>query len=76
MSMSNTEKNAVKDIRRKTRRKFSTEEKIRIVLEGLRGFSLLQVVTLCYVSAKPPTTSPGNLSPSITKQRQYYETQN
>ena len=36
MSMSNTEK-VVKDIRRKTRRKFSTEEKIRIVLDGLRG---------------------------------------
>ena len=36
MSMSNTEK-TVKKIRRKTRRKFSTEEKIRIVLEGLRG---------------------------------------
>ena len=27
----------VKDIRRKTRRKFSSEEKIRIVLDGLRG---------------------------------------
>ena len=27
----------VKDIRRKTRRKYSAEEKIRIVLEGLRG---------------------------------------
>jgi len=27
----------VKDIRRMTRRKFSSEEKIRIVLEGLRG---------------------------------------
>ena len=36
MSMSNTEK-MVKDIRRKTRRKHSTEEKIRFVLEGLRG---------------------------------------
>ena len=36
MSMSNTEK-TVKDIRRKTRCKFSTEEKIRIVLDGLRG---------------------------------------
>ena len=35
MSMSSTEK-TVKDIRRKTRRKFSTEEKIRIVLDGLR----------------------------------------
>ncbi len=28
---------AVRDIRRKTRRSFSSEEKIRIVLEGLRG---------------------------------------
>ena len=36
MSMSNTEKRG-KDIRRKTRRKFSSEEKIRIVLDGLRG---------------------------------------
>ncbi len=36
MSMSNTEKR-VKDIRRNTRRKFSSEEKIRIVLYGLRG---------------------------------------
>ncbi len=36
MSMSNTTKR-VKEIRRKTRRKFSSEEKIRIVLEGRRG---------------------------------------
>ncbi len=36
MSMSNTEKQ-VKDIRRNTRCKFSSEEKIRIVLDGLRG---------------------------------------
>ena len=44
MSMSNTEK-MVKDIRRKTRRKFSTEEKIRIVLDGLRGES--SIAELC-----------------------------
>jgi len=36
MSMLNTTKR-VKEIRRKTRRKFSSEEKIRIVLDGLRG---------------------------------------
>ncbi len=30
---------AVREIRRRTRRKFSPEEKIRIVLEGLRGES-------------------------------------
>ena len=44
MSMSKTEK-TVKDIRRKTRRKFSTEEKIRIVLDGLRGES--SIAELC-----------------------------
>jgi len=32
-----TAEKVVKDIRRKTRRRFSAEEKIRIVLEGLRG---------------------------------------
>jgi len=42
--MSNTEK-TVKDIRRKTRRKFSTEEKIRIVLDGLRDES--SIAELC-----------------------------
>ena len=36
MRVSNTTKR-VKEIRRKTRRKFSSEEKIRIGLEGLRG---------------------------------------
>ncbi len=30
-------KRVIKDIRRKTRRSFSSEEKIRIVLDGLRG---------------------------------------
>ena len=40
MSLSNTEKH-VKDIRRKTRRKFSSEEKIRIVLDGVRRQNLL-----------------------------------
>ena len=32
-----TSEAAVREIRRGTRRKFSSEEKIRIVLEGLRG---------------------------------------
>ncbi len=35
----------IKDIRRQTRRKFSAEEKIRIVLEGLRGEE--GIATLC-----------------------------
>ena len=37
MSKKDLTEKMVRDIRRKTRRKHSTEEKIRIVLEGLRG---------------------------------------
>jgi len=44
MSTSNTEKK-VKEIRRNTRRKFSSEEKIRIVLDGLRGE--ISIAELC-----------------------------
>jgi transposase len=32
----------VQDIRRKTRKKYSSEEKIRIVLEGLRGEDIVK----------------------------------
>ena len=32
----------VKDIKRKTRKQYSAEEKIRIVLDGLRGEKVLQ----------------------------------
>lgn len=35
----------VRDIRRKTRRKYSSDEKIRIVLEGLRGEE--SIASLC-----------------------------
>ena len=35
--MSNNNEKLVKDIRRLTREKYSSEEKIRIVLEGMRG---------------------------------------
>lgn len=38
-------KDVVKEIRRATRRKFGAEEKIRIVLEGLRGE--ISVAQLC-----------------------------
>ena len=37
MEKKDSAKKAVREIRRKTRRKYSTEEKIRIVLEGLKG---------------------------------------
>ena len=36
---------AVREIRRKTRRRFSAEEKIRIVIEGLRGEE--SIASLC-----------------------------
>ena len=37
MKQKNDVEKTVCDIRRRTRKKYSTEEKIRIVLEGLRG---------------------------------------
>lgn len=37
MSNKDSTESVVRQIRRKTRRKYSAEEKIRIVLEGLRG---------------------------------------
>jgi transposase len=37
MSQKSTPEKVVREIKRQTRRKFSAEEKIRIVLEGLRG---------------------------------------
>jgi transposase len=44
-SKDSTPEKVVQDIRRKTRRRFSAEEKIRIVLEGLRGEE--SIATLC-----------------------------
>lgn len=40
-----TAKNIVREIRRQTRRRFSPEEKIRIVLEGIRG--QVSITELC-----------------------------
>ena len=37
MSPKSSSESVVREIRRKTRKKYSTEEKIRIVLEGLKG---------------------------------------
>jgi transposase len=44
MSKKDPAEKVVRDIRRKTRRKHSTEEKIRIVLEGLRGEESIAVL--------------------------------
>ena len=45
MAKTGSAEKVVQDIRRKTRRRFSAEEKIRIVLEGLRGEE--GIATLC-----------------------------
>jgi len=45
--------NVVKEIRRRTRRQFSAEEKIRIVLEGLRA--QVSVTELCRREGIAPT---------------------
>lgn len=45
MAKEGSAEQAIKEIRRQTRRKFSAEEKIRIVLEGLRGEE--SIATLC-----------------------------
>jgi transposase len=50
-----TPEKVVEEIRRKTRRRFSAEEKIRIVLEGLRGEE--SVATLCRKEGLAPNLS-------------------
>ena len=45
MEKKETAEKAVREIRRKTRRRFSAEEKIRIVIEGLRGEE--SIASLC-----------------------------
>ena len=45
MSMRSPTEKAVRDIRRKTRKQYSAEEKIRIILDGLRGEE--SVAALC-----------------------------
>jgi transposase len=37
MKQKRSSESLVRDIKRKTRRKFSSEEKIRIVIDGMRG---------------------------------------
>jgi transposase len=43
----------IRDIKRKTRRKFTSEEKIRIILEGLRGEQ--SIADLCRKEGLHPT---------------------
>lgn len=48
MTSKRSVEHTVRDIRRRTRKKYSAEEKIRIVLEGLRG----EEASLSYVARK------------------------
>jgi transposase len=47
MTTKDTAEQAVRDIRRKTRKHYSAEEKIRIVLEGLRGEESIAALCRC-----------------------------
>ena len=51
MSREVSSESIVKDIRRKTRKRYSAEEKIRIVLEGLRGED--SIAGLCHREGIP-----------------------
>jgi len=74
----------VRNIRRKTRRKYSAEEKIRIVLEGIRGDHT--VAELCrreginenlyYRPAKIAGPSAGAKTSSKPENHAWWETQN
>ena len=58
----------VQDIRRATRKHYSAEEKIRIVLEGLRGED--SIAELCRPSDRPSDARPFNMNAaSLTCQR-------
>jgi superfamily II helicase len=51
----------VREIKRQTRRKFTAEEKIRIVLEGLRGEAgITDLCRMCFVKGKYPKKSSQN----------------
>jgi transposase len=51
----------VKDIRRATRKQYSAEEKIRIVLDGLRGESLFVIFRSAFAVQRQAGTQPGAL---------------
>ena len=52
MVMKTNSESVIRDIKRKTRRKYSSEEKIRIVLDGLKGET--SVAELCRIEGISP----------------------
>ena len=66
---------AVRDIRRKTRKQYSAEETIRIVLSGLRGED--SIADLCRrqiveLALEEPELSPRKLVVTFTDTRSYF----
>jgi len=57
----------VREIKRQTRRKFTSEEKIRIVLEGLRGEE--SIATLCRQNAHLSVRKSRTKTKSLKKSR-------
>ena len=53
MSPKSLVENRIREIRRNTRRKYSAEEKVRIVIEGLRGEDSIAALLTC-----PPKVVP------------------
>ncbi len=45
---SKSPESVVREIKRKTRRKFNSEEKIRIILEGLKGEAMFREMGMDY----------------------------
>ena len=54
MSHAKSAEKVVQDIRRKTRRRFLAEEKIRIVLEGMRGEESIAALGIVKVNRLEP----------------------
>ena len=59
----------VKDIRRRTRTKYSSEEKIRIVLEGIRGEE--SIANLCRREGMPNNLLPLEQGFSVSRQEAF-----
>ena len=64
---------AVRDIRRQTRRTYNTEEKIRIVVEGLRGEAMTRNVLFAPGDGINSATIP--LARRLLSSRQYISVQ-
>jgi len=62
----------VKDIRRQTRRHFSAEDKIRIVLDGLRGEDIQDQIIEMALEADATDLSPRELSVRFTDEKRYF----